>query len=83
MYNQVLSGSSRLNLDIRKVVLGEDDPRRVSSVLAPIQPPPRADLVPSNIYCLTTEAMHVGTKRNSCFLVNIIQFSVFQPHEQN
>jgi hypothetical protein len=29
----------------RKVVLGQDDPRRVSSVLAPIQPPPKADLV--------------------------------------
>jgi hypothetical protein len=28
----------------RKVVLGQDDPR-VSSVLAPIQPPPKADLV--------------------------------------
>jgi hypothetical protein len=33
----------------RKVVLGEDDPRRVSSVLAPIQPPPRADLVAPKI----------------------------------
>jgi len=40
-------------------------------------------LVPSNIYCLTTEAIHVGTKWNSCFLVNIIPFSVFLPHEQN
>ena len=28
-----------------KVALGQDDPRRVSSVLAPIQPPPTADLV--------------------------------------
>ena len=40
-------------------------------------------LVPSNIYCLTTEAIHFGTKRKSCFLVNIIPFSVFPPHEQN
>ena len=29
----------------RKVVLGQDDPRRVAYVLAPIQPPPKADLV--------------------------------------
>jgi hypothetical protein len=33
----------------RKVVLGHDDPRRVSYVLAPIQPPPTADLVAQEI----------------------------------
>ena len=33
----------------RKVVLGQDDPRPVSSVLAPIQPPPKADLVTQKI----------------------------------
>ena len=36
----------------RKVVLGQDDPRRVSSVLAPIQPPPTADLVAPKISSL-------------------------------
>ena len=29
----------------RKVLLGQDDPGRVSYVLAPIQPPPTADLI--------------------------------------
>ena len=33
-----------------KVALGQDDPRRVSSVLAPIQPPPTADLVAQKIF---------------------------------
>ena len=33
----------------RKVVLGQYDPRRVSSVLVPIQPPPTADLVAPKI----------------------------------
>ena len=33
----------------RKVVLGQDDPKRVASVLAPIQPPPTADLVVQKI----------------------------------
>ena len=36
----------------RKVVLGQDDPRRVSSVLAPIQPPPTHDLVAPKISSL-------------------------------
>jgi len=33
----------------RKVVLGQDDPRRLLSVLAPIQPPPTADMVAEKI----------------------------------
>ena len=43
---------NRINNSIgmnRKIALGQDDPRRMSYVLASIQPPPTADLVAQKI----------------------------------